>query len=151
MSPPPTNKKEAPTEPFKRTLGLAVRAIAGDKEVQVAFGPGKPEIEGKQVSLPEPSRLPTAKEIAVIRGWADSLALTAAVHDKRVHRRLAPPAGPARNVFEAAEKARIEAVGANRMPGMALNLTAKCDDQFGHGRYAEINERSHFWRHVFGR
>ena len=142
MSPPPTNKKEAPTEPFKRTLALTVRAIAGDKEVQVAYGPGKPEIEGKNVSLPEPSRLPTAKEIAVIRGWADSLALTAAVHDKKVHRRLAPPAGPARNVFEAAEKARIEAVGANRMPGMALNLTAKVDDQFGNGRYAEINDRS---------
>ena len=142
MSSAPTNKKEAPTEPFKRTLGLAVRAIAGDKEVQVSYGPGKPELDGKQVSLPEPSRLPTAKEIAVIRGWADSLALTAAVHDKRVHRRLAPPAGPARNVFEAAEKARIEAVGSNRMPGMALNLTAKVDDQYGNGRYAEINERS---------
>ncbi len=142
--PPPqtTNKKEAPTEPFKRTLGLAVRAVAGDKEVQVSYGPGKPELDGKQVSLPEPSRVPTPKEIAVIRGWADSLALTAAVHDKKIHRRLAPPAGPARNVFEAAEKARIEAVGANRMPGMAMNLTAKIDDQFGHGRYAEINERS---------
>lgn len=142
MSPPQTSKKEAPTEPFKRTLGLAVRAVAGDKEVQVSYGPGKPEIDGKQVSLPEPSRVPTVKEIAVIRGWADSLALTAAVHDKKVHRRLAPPAGPARNVFEAAEKARIEAVGANRMPGMAMNLTAKVDDQYGHGRYAEINDRA---------
>ncbi len=142
MATPPTNKKESPAEPFKRVLGLAVRSIAGDKEVQVSFGPGKPELDGKQVTLPEPARIPTAKEIAVIRGWADSLALTAAVHDKKVHRRLAPPAGPARNVFEAAEKARIEAVGANRMPGMAMNLTAKVDDIYGHGRYAEIKDRA---------
>ena len=41
MAPPP--KKESPVEPFKRVLALAVRAIAQDKEVQVAFGPGKPE------------------------------------------------------------------------------------------------------------
>jgi cobaltochelatase CobT len=139
MPPPP--KKDSPTEPFKRTLGLCVRAIAGDGEVQVGFGPGKPELDGKQVTLPEPSRAPSAKEIAVIRGWADSLALTAAVHDKKLHNRLAPPAGPARSVFEAVERARIESLGANRMPGMAKNLAAKIEDLYGHGRYAEITER----------
>ena len=139
MHPPP--KKDSPTEPFKRTLGFCVRAIAGDGEVQVGFGPGKPELDGKQMTLPEPSRAPTSKEIAVIRGWSDSLALTAAVHDKKLHNRLAPPAGPARSVFEAVERARIESLGANRMPGMAMNLTAKVEDQYGHGRYAEITER----------
>ena len=71
-------KKEAPAEPFKRVLGLAVRAIAGDSEVQVSYGPGKPELDGKAVQLPEPSRVPSQREVAVIRGWADSLALTAA-------------------------------------------------------------------------
>jgi cobaltochelatase CobT len=139
MATPP--KKESPAEPFKRVLGLAVRAIAQDKDVQVAYGPGKPELEAKQVHLPEPSRSPSAREIAVIRGWADSLALTAAMHNPRVHRRLAPEAGPARNVFEAVERARVESIGANRMPGMAMNLGAKIDDQYGHGRYAEITER----------
>jgi cobaltochelatase CobT len=144
MAPPPTtppNRKEAPAEPFKRVLGLAVRAIAGDGEVQVAFAPGKPQIEDKLVQLPEPSRVPSAQEIAVVRGWADSLALTAACHDKRLHARLMPKSGPARSVFEAVERARIEALGANRMPGMAKNLTARVEDQYGHGRYAEITER----------
>jgi cobaltochelatase CobT len=68
----PTNKKDSPVEPFKRVLGLAVRAIAGDNEIQVNYGPGKPELDGAKVSLPEPSRIPTAKEIAVIRGRARS-------------------------------------------------------------------------------
>ena len=76
-----SKSKESPTEPFKRALGLAVRAIAGDGEVQVNYAPGKPEIDGKLVQLPEPSRVPSAREVAVIRGWADSLALTAACHD----------------------------------------------------------------------
>ena len=137
-----SNRKESPAEPFKRVLGMAVRAIAGDGEVQVSYAPGKPEIDGKLVQLPEPSRAPSAKEIAVVRGWADSLALTAACHDPRLHARLAPKSGPARAVFEAVERARIEALGANRMPGMAANLTARVEDQYGHGRYAEITERA---------
>jgi cobaltochelatase CobT len=137
-----SSKKEAPAEPFKRVLGLAVRAIANDDEVQVTYAPGKPEIDGKLVQLPEPSRVPSRKEVAVIRGWADSLALTAACHDTRLHARLAPRAGPARAVFEAVERARIEALGANRMQGMAANLTARVEDQYGHGRYAEITERA---------
>jgi cobaltochelatase CobT len=134
--------KESPVEPFKRVLGLAVRAIAGDGEMQVSYGPGKPELDGRAVQLPEPSRLPSPKEVAVIRGWADSLALTAACHDAKLHSRLAPKSGPAKAVFEAVERARIEALGSNRMPGMAANLTARVEDQYGHGRYAEIAERA---------
>jgi cobaltochelatase CobT len=137
-----SGRKEAPSEPFKRVLGPTVRAIAGDSEVQVSYAPGKPEIDGKLVQLPEPSRVPSRREVAVIRGWADSLALTAACHDAKLHARLAPRAGPARAVFEAVERARIEAVGANRMSGMAANLTARVEDQYGHGRYAEITERA---------
>jgi cobaltochelatase CobT len=137
-----SNRKESPAEPFKRVLGLCVRAIAGDEEVQVSYAPGKPEIDGKVVQLPEPSRVPSRREVSVIRGWADSLALTAACHDVKLHNRLAPKAGPARAVFEAVERARIEALGANRMPGMAANLTARVEDQYGHGRYAEITERA---------
>jgi cobaltochelatase CobT len=137
-----TKHKESPAEPFKRVLGLAVRAIAGDGEIQVNYAPGKPELDGKTVQLPEPSRLPSPREIAVVRGWADSLALTAACHDAKLHSRLAPRSGPAKAVFEAVERARIEALGANRMPGMAANLAARVEDQYGHGRYAEVSERA---------
>jgi cobaltochelatase CobT len=141
MAQPPKKNKESPAEPFKRVLGLASRAIAGDKEMQVSYAPGKPELDGNHMQLPEPSRVPSAKEIAVIRGWADSLSLTAARHDKKLHNRLAPAAGPARSVFEAAERARVEALGAMRMPGMATNLTAKLEDQYAHGRFADVTER----------
>src|SRR5690606_21568802 len=99
-------------------------------------------IEGNTVHLPEPSRMPTPREIAVIRGWADSLALEAAVHDKKIHRKLAPSAGPARSVFEAVERARVEALGSLRMPGMAQNLAAKIEDLYAHGQYANVKDRA---------
>jgi cobaltochelatase CobT len=141
MAPPP-KRSEAPAEPLKRALGLAARAIAGDHEMEVGFGIGKPELTGHTMHLPEPSRLPSRQEVAVLRGWADSLALTAGCHDLTIHNRLVPSAGPARLVFEACERARIEALGASRMPGMAKNLNARLEDQYAHGRFAGSVHRS---------
>jgi cobaltochelatase CobT len=135
-------RRESPSEPLKRVLGLTVRAIAGDPDVEVTYGAARPALEGKLVRLSEPSRVPTEGEIAILRGWADSLALTAACHDDAVHRRLAPSSGAAREVFEAMERARVEALGANRMNGMANNLAAKCEDEFGHGRFDRISDRA---------
>jgi cobaltochelatase CobT len=135
-------RKEAPTEPLKRAIGFCVRAIAGHHDLDVGFAVGAPEYSTGHVQLPEPSRVPSPREIAVIRGWADSFALTAGCHDVRVHNKLAPTAGPARLVFEAAERARVEALGANRMPGMARNLTARIEDQYAHGRYAQVKTRA---------
>jgi len=121
---------------------VCLRAVAGDSDVHVVYQPGRPELDGKSVRLPEPSRTPTRREVAVLRGWADSLALTAACHDNKVHSRLAPGGGEARHVFEALERARVEAVGANRMGGMALNLAAKVEDQYAHGRFAHVSSQA---------
>lgn len=134
-------RKETPTEPLKRAIGLTVRTIAGQSDLNVSFAPGPPEFAANQVQLPEPSRVPSRREIAVIRGWADSYALTAGCHDAKLHNRLAPGSGAARLVFEAAERARVEALGATRMPGMARNLTARVEDQYAHGRYAHVSSK----------
>jgi cobaltochelatase CobT len=142
MSSSAPKRKEAPTEPLKRAIGLCTRAVAGHSDLDVVFAPGTPEFSPDRMQLPEPSRVPSQREIAVIRGWADSFALTAGCHDVRVHNKLAPSAGPARLVFEAAERARVEALGANRMPGMARNLTARIEDCYAHGRYADVKTRA---------
>lgn len=142
MATPPTKRREAPSEPLKRALAPTFRAIAGDSEVDIGFGPGKAEVAGKSVQLPEPPRAPTAKDIAIVRGWADSLALNMGCHDAKIHRRVCPPPGPARAVFESAERARVEALGAMRMPGMAKNLTARLEDHYSHGRFAAVTDRA---------
>lgn len=138
----PTKRREAPSEPLKRVLGPAVRAIAGDGEIEVDFGPGKGDVSGKAVHLPDLPRAPSAKDVALARGWADSLALRLGCHDAKVHRRIAPPAGPARAVFEAAERARVEGLGSARMPGMAANLTARLEDHYSHGRFRSVATRA---------
>ena len=77
-----------------------------------------------------------------MRGHADSIALKLACHDPAVHRRLVPGGQQARAVFDAVEQARVEAIGARRMHGVANNLTAMLDDRFHRGKFDEITDRA---------
>ncbi|MHA1164313.1 MAG: cobaltochelatase subunit CobT [Alphaproteobacteria bacterium] len=133
--------KDAPAEPFKRALAAATRSIAGNEEMQVIFGSDPPGLQDHIARLPEPSRTPNMQEIAAIRGHADSLALRAARHDEKLHRKLAPSSGAARAVFEAAEIARVEAIGARAMTGMAQNLNAKIENKYARSTYSGISDR----------
>ncbi|WP_088343573.1 MULTISPECIES: cobaltochelatase subunit CobT [Rhodomicrobium] len=128
---PTSNKRKSdPGLPFKQALAAATRALAGDDELQVVYSAETPSLKGHTATLPQPSRAPSRKEVAVLRGHADSLALTVACHNPALHAKLAPSAGMARSVFEAVERARVEAVGATRMRGVAANLAAKTEAKF---------------------
>jgi cobaltochelatase CobT len=137
-----TRRKEAPLDPFKRAVTLTTRSIAADSAVEVVFSSEPPGLSGKIARLPEPSRIPSKAEIAVIRGHADAAALSVACHNPKVHERLAPPGGEARAVFEAIEQARVEAIGAQRMQGIAANLAARIEQRYERSRFAEVAERS---------
>ncbi len=137
-----TRRKDAPLDPFKRAVTLATRSIAADSAMEVIFTSEPPGLSGKTARLPEPSRVPTKTEIAVIRGHADAAALAVACHDPALHETLVPPAGEAREVFEAIEQARVEAIGARRMQGVAANLAARMEQRYERSRFAQATERS---------
>jgi cobaltochelatase CobT len=139
---PLTRRKEAPLDPFKRAVSQTTRSIAADGAVEVVFTSEPPGLTGKIARLPEPSRVPTKTEIAVIRGHADAAALSVACHDAALHERLAPSGGEARSVFEAIEEARVEAIGARRMLGVAANLAARIEQRYERARFAEAADRS---------
>ena len=71
-----------------------------------------------------------------------SIALRLACHDPAVHRKQMPGNMQARGVFDAVEQARVEAIGARRMSGVAKNLTAMLDDHFHRGKFDEITDRA---------
>lgn len=136
------SKPENPTEPFKRALTAATRAISRDQDVQVSFGPETPGLRGKRARLPVPGRDLPAAEVAQIRGLADAMALKLRHHDDALHSRLLPQGGTARAVFDAMEQARVEAIGANRMAGVAQNLNAALEDRCRSRGYAKVKDRS---------
>ena len=136
------NKPESPTEPFKRALTNVTRAMSGERELQVSFGPESPGLRGKRARLPVPGRDLPAAEVAQLRGLADSMALRLRHHDDALHSRLLPHGGTARAVFDAVEQARVEAIGSNRMPGVAQNLTAALEERCKSRGFSKVKDRS---------
>src|SRR5271165_5891381 len=134
--------KEAPTEPFKRAVGICLKAIACKGDLEVNFASERPGLVGGKARLPEPPRRLNEREAAIVRGHADAIALRLACHDPAVHRKLAPGGQQARAVFEAVEQARVEAIGARRMDGVAMNLAAMLDERFVRGKFADITDRA---------
>jgi len=141
-SDPRSKPGEPASEPFKRAVTGCVRAIAGKSDLEVSFSNDRPGLAGLRARLPEPGRKPTANEIAVTRGLGDSMALRLACHDSALHRSVAPEGKNARAVFDAVEQARIEAIGARRMDGVASNLAAALEDRYHRGNFHEITERA---------
>src|SRR5271165_5564097 len=86
-------KKPDPLSPFKRALSLATRTLAENKSLNVVFGADAPGFDGKTIRLPQPGRAVSRKEIAVIRGVADSIALLISHHHTALHASLSPPSG----------------------------------------------------------
>jgi cobaltochelatase CobT len=139
---PKGSSKESPTEPFKRAVTGCLRAIARKPELEVTFAAERPVAGGGKVRLPEPPRKLSAAEAAIVRGHADSFALKLACHDPTIHRRLMPGGQQARAVFDSVEQARVEAIGARRMAGVAKNLSAMLDDRFHRGKFDEVTDRA---------
>jgi cobaltochelatase CobT len=123
-----------------------MRALAKMPGVEVSFATEQPSLvwsgADAKARLPEPGRKLDARETAILRGHADSMALRLACHNRDVHRRLSPQAPAARAVFDAVEQARVEAIGSRRMLGVAANLDAMLDDRFRRAHYTEIAVRA---------
>ena len=139
---PPDKKAPAPTDALKKAITGAVRAVAGDGEVEVAFSSERPGLAKNRIRLPELPRRPTAGDVAITRGLGDAMALRLACHDPGVHRTLSPEGRHARAVFDAVEQARCEAIGSRAMAGMADNLAAMLEDRYHRGNYHEVTERA---------
>jgi cobaltochelatase CobT len=123
-----SEQEQARTEGFKRATAGALRALAGNGEVEVAFQPGPPTLSGKRARLPSPARQLGAAEIVRMRGAADSLALYLRHHDAAIHAARQPAKREAREVYDRLEQTRVEVLGSRAFPGVAANLRARLQE-----------------------
>ena len=130
-----------PLEEFRRVTGATMRAIAEQGEVQASFAPGPANLLGSEARLPLPARHLPAAEVAYARGEADAIALKLRYHDPKLNARESPKTPLAREVFNAVEQARVEALGTQRMRGVADNLTAALNEQCKLKGFARVNSR----------
>jgi len=125
-----TSETRSPVENFKRALSAATRAISAVKDLEVSFGVESPGMRDDSVRLPQPSRDLNAGEVSNVRGVADSFALRLRHHNAKLHARRRPDGAVAQAVYDSAELARIEAIGALQFEGVAQNLNAALDQHY---------------------
>jgi cobaltochelatase CobT len=119
--------RENPLDDFRQVLAGAARAIARDHEVELGLTAETPSASGKSIKAPMPGRSLPEREVAEARGFADAAALKLRHHNPALHARNAPGDDTARAVFDAAERARVEALGARAMEGVRSNLVRLTD------------------------
>ena len=146
MAGPGDNRKSNPyapvdLEPLHRAVSGCVRAISGEREAEVVFSRDRPGMSGNQIRLPEFSKRPTPEELAVVRGLGDSMALRMACHNPVTHAHMSPGGTEAQSIFDAVEQARIDSIGAKRMPGMAKNLAAMHAEKYEKANFAAIDRK----------
>ena len=117
-------------EMFLKANAASLRALAGGTQHEVKYVGQESIITNDGVRLPAPPRDRSANTENQLRGASDAAGLWLAYHDKKTHQRVSPRSSAAKMVFEAAEKARVEAIGANDMAGVRKNLTERLETHY---------------------
>jgi len=119
-------KDTSPQNLFKAALAVTTKAMSAERELEVGFGNDAGDQGDRLVLRPPPIEI-SAELAARIRGEADAMALRRAHHNPAAHLAHRPQGDLARRVYEGAETARVESLGANAMLGTASNLDAALD------------------------
>ncbi|MCF3593594.1 cobaltochelatase subunit CobT [Rhodobacteraceae bacterium LMO-12] len=131
-----------PADPFKKALAEATKVMANDPELSVSYTVDPSGVSGDAMRLPQVSRRVTREEVLLARGTADALALKHKYNDAQTHARYVPPGDMARDIYEAMETARCEAMGARDMPGTAGNIDAKIANDTARLGFDQITDRA---------
>ncbi|RWP71887.1 cobaltochelatase subunit CobT [Mesorhizobium sp.] len=136
------SKTGSEADSFKRAVTVCMRAIAGDKELEVGFAKDRPALAGSRARLPELPKKASKADIAITRGLGDSMALKRACHDARIHTRLAPEGKQARAIYDAVEQARVEAIGSRAMQGVADNIGSMLEDKYARANLIDVKDKA---------
>jgi cobaltochelatase CobT len=132
---------EAPYELFKQALATTAKAMSQTRDVEVNFSGDGPRAEADRLVLVPPPRDLAPEVAARVRGEADATALRMAHHDPVAHAKSRPDGEVGRQVYEAAERARIESIGARAMDGTANNLDAALASRCEKAGYTRMEDR----------
>jgi len=115
---------------FLKSNAAAMRALAGGKNHQVTYAGTDTHVGANDVRLPALPPTATAAQLDSLRGAADGAALWLAHHNPQTHQEHCPASEGAKTIFEAAERARVEAIGSRHMKGVSKNLEAALNQRY---------------------
>ena len=119
-----------------------MRALSGEDELDINFGPGAPSARGNRIRIPLPGLGSSEAEINAIRGIGDEFALRFKHHNNDLHSRYAPRGGAAQEMFQLIEDARVASIGTMKMEGVAKNLDAHLESQCQQAAFDSLTEQT---------
>ena len=119
-----------------------MRALSGEEELDISFGPGAPSARGNRIRIPVPAIGSSEAEINAIRGIGDEFALKFKHHNDELHSRYAPRGGAAQEMFQLIEDARVASIGTMKMEGVAKNLDAHLEAQCQQAAFDSLTEQT---------
>jgi cobaltochelatase CobT len=129
---------------FEQAESSVLRTISNQKDSNVNFRQGNSlnaTLRGSTLNIPQISPNLSEAQIEAIRGMVDSAALQMRYHDKSTHHKLVPKdKSSSQDIFTAAEKARVEAIGSLQMDGVAKNIQKKITYDFLNNDYETLQE-----------
>lgn len=135
-----TKPSDNPADPFKKALAEATKVMAGDGELTVSYSVDPAGQTADTIRLPQVSRRMTRDEVLLARGTADAFALHHKFHNPKTAAKYMPQGQMAKDLYQAMETARVEAVGARHMPGTAGNIDAKISHEAMRKGYDQISQ-----------
>ena len=135
-------KSDNPADPFKKALAEATKVLADNPELSINYSVDPSGVSGDNIRLPQVSRRMTKEEVLLARGTADALAMHHKYHNSDLHSRFAPDGPMAREIYEAMETARCEAIGAKDMPGTTGNINAKIGVEAKRKGFDKLTDRA---------
>ena len=142
-----TGKSPHDIELFKEATSSALRALARKKNIEVLYTAAETADKKLELTNPARARLPvpaqnfTKAEKNLLRGAGDIEALRLHHHNAKLHAALEPQNPESRAVFNTLEMARIHALGANDMAGVAQNLNHVIADKCRRMGYNSLTTR----------
>ncbi|MCY4152757.1 MAG: cobaltochelatase subunit CobT [Aestuariivita sp.] len=133
---------DGPADPFKKALTEAVRVMSDDPEMSVNYTVEPSGLTDSSMRLPQVSRRMKRQEIMLARGTADGLSMQRKYHDQQTHAKFLPTGEMAREIYEAMEIARCEAIGAKDMPGLANNIDVRIAHEATRQGYDQVRNPS---------
>ena len=119
-----------------------MRALSGEEELDISFGPGAPSARGNRIRIPLPAIGSSEAEINAVRGVGDEFALKFKHHNDELHSRYAPRGGAAQEMFQLIEDARVASIGTMKMEGVAKNLDAHLEAQCQQAAFDSLTEQT---------
>lgn len=132
---------ETPIDQFKRATINTVRALCERDDVTGGVYGGAVGGDRNRAKVPLPQREMDPFALDVLRGMADGAVLRLKHHNVHAFQASLPLQPEAAKAFTALEDARIEALGARDMLGVAHNLETALENRYRQEGYARFTKR----------